>query len=599
MRKKSYFYTVLLFAAACTACARSEPEPAPDLLEGQSACGLTVDEARAFFDNQAQQSTRAAGDDRMLSAFPVSEVVPDWSDSRPSQNERLACVDVPAETGSVFRILRRQPDGTMYAVRAYGKLLVAKSLQTDSLALYMRYVVPDRLYADAYDGDLSDLFANCDARCDYSGLEIYTTLDGALVAVASYYEGELTGRVFLGDPALSATERDRRLRRLMRGVYIHPEMTVKTRMEGDWDFHGWQCFYDSTGTLYYVVNIGGENYATMDFDGVFPPCNNGQVDDSGGGGSGGGGGGSPKDPIGGDNGPGPHPGPGGPGGPDLPGGGGGSGGNGNGDGNGDNDGNDGDGENEDDFVPPPRTIIEPDPPVHRDPLNPGRYFIIDPIPYDPIIFPRPVQPEEPDEPDKPEDPDKEKPCADSLAMEANPLTKMKISDDNGGWKKNIWGKVRKNGLKFHDGIDLSGEQGRTLVYAMFSGKIVKIVSDQPLPDMDGNYPENYQNDKNPAGNRITIESELPDGRVIQVSYWHLDIKENNPYTQSLRWGMKVTAGQVIGVVGRTGNAYNMKAHLHLKTYVVGTDKKEDSVNNPFRYLYTRFDPQSGNITRDC
>ncbi|WP_418983663.1 M23 family metallopeptidase [Alistipes sp.] len=593
MRKKAYFYKPLLLVLTVFAgCVRSDPEPTPDPPEDQPLSGLTVDEARAFFDSRTQQLTRSDGDDRPLSAFPVQEIVPDWSDSSPSQNERLACVDVAAETGSVFRILRRQPDGSMYQVRAYGKLLVVKSRQTDSLALYMRYIVPDRIYADAYDGDLSGLFANCDERCDYSGLEIYTTLDGAIAAVASYYEGELLGRIFMGDPEFSPAERDRRLRRLMKGVFIHPELMARTRMQVEWDFEGKQCFYDSTGALYYVVKIGGDYYATMDFDGVFPPCNNGRIGDDGGGGSSGG-------STGGNTGPG---GPGlpvGPGGPDGPGGGAGGGGGGGGSHNGNGDEDDGESEKGDDDEGdgngklPPRVIKDP-----YNLFNPP--IFIDPIPYNPPDIPQ--DPKDPKEPEKPDDPEKKKPCADSLAMEANPLSEMKISDDNRSWKSNTWGYVRvdKNGNgRFHDGLDLKGVQGETHVYAMFGGTVIKIVSDQPMPDLDGNYPDDYSNDKNPAGNRITIETRLPDGRMIQVSYWHLEVKEKNEYTQKLFFGKEVKAGEIIGVVGRTGNAYNMKAHLHLKTYNVGTNKKEDSVNNPFLYLYTKFDPETGSVVRDC
>ena len=39
-------------------------------------------------------------------------------------------------------------------------------------------------------------------------------------------------------------------------------------------------------------------------------------------------------------------------------------------------------------------------------------------------------------------------------------------------------------------------------------------------------------------------------------------------------------------------------HLHLKTYVKGTER-DDATNNPFGFLYTKFDSEDGNVIRDC
>lgn len=210
--------------------------------------------------------------------FVVENVLPDWEGAEQSSNKRIACVDVPAQTGSEFLIKRRRADETFYGVRAYGKLLVVKSMQTDSLSTYMRYLVPDKIYATFYDGDLSNLFANCEDRGDYCGLELYTTLDGAVVAAARYYEGTLLASVFICDTRMSEFERSWRLRNLLAGVYINRRIVGPTRMTDDWDFGGKTCFYDSRGTLYYVDYIDGVGYATVDVDGTRGPCIDGIED---------------------------------------------------------------------------------------------------------------------------------------------------------------------------------------------------------------------------------------------------------------------------------------------------------------------------------
>ncbi len=289
MQKSCRYFLVCVIAAGLFACVR-EPHEASSGSSPQRASRLSVDEARAFFEKNLPSDVTRASDAVPTGPFVVENVLPDWEGAEQSSNKRIACVDVPAQTGSEFLIKHRRADETFYGVRAYGKLLVVKSMQTDSLSTYMRYLVPDEIYATFYDGDLSNLFANCEDRGDYCGLELYTTLDGAVVAAARYYEGTLLASVFICDTRMSEFERSWRLRNLLAGVYINRRIVGPTRMTDDWDFGGKTCFYDSRGTLYYVDYIDGVGYATVDVDGTRGPCIDGieDVNHSGGGFPGGG-----------------------------------------------------------------------------------------------------------------------------------------------------------------------------------------------------------------------------------------------------------------------------------------------------------------------
>ena len=277
MQKSCRYFLVCVIAAGLFACVR-EPHEASSGSSPQRSSRLSVDEARAFFEKNLSSDVTRASDAVPTGPFVVENVLPDWEGAEQSSNKRIACVDVPAQTGSEFLIKRRRTDGTFYGVRAYGKLLVVKSMQTDSLSTYMRYLVPDEIYATFYDGDLSNLFANCEDRGDYCGLELYTTLDGAVVAGARYYEGTLLASVFICDTRMSEFERSWRLRNLLAGVYINRRIVGPTRMTDDWDFGGKTCFYDSRGTLYYVDYIDGVGYATVDVDGTRGPCIDGIED---------------------------------------------------------------------------------------------------------------------------------------------------------------------------------------------------------------------------------------------------------------------------------------------------------------------------------
>lgn len=573
----SFIYPFFLVIIVLAGCARSEPEHASEQLRPN--VGLTVAEARDFFENNVRRLTRSDGNEEVQGVFAAGEIVPDWSKAEMSANERLKCVDVAAETNSEFRILRRREDGSMYEVRAYGKLLIVKSAETDSLAAFMRYVVPDEIYTDYYDGDLSDLFANCDERLDYCGLEIYTALDGAIVAAASYYEGRLLDRVFLGDERLSRAQRDYRLRYLLRGVFIHRATTGMTR-NSDFDFGGRSCFVDSTGTTYFVKYIDGVGYATMDFDNEFGGCQDGKIVDPGenGGGSGGG---SDGGNTGGDNpGRGTGPGIGGPdpGGPGF--GGGGSGGS-----NGNDNGNETGPKPDLPYNPAPDSVVLIEKPEPQFPRYP--FIWIDPIPFDPItpgIIPEP----DPDEPEEPEEPEEEKPCFDLDSVRANPLMDMKIlGTKNNGVKGGRYGNGR--GRK-HNGIDLVAPIG-TPVYAMFDGEVTKVITkyDPKLPykDYEKIYFGEDVRDYN-AGNRIWIESMTPKGKIL-VKYFHLN-------DACVKKGLTLHRGDIIGHTGATGSACCSESagpHLHIEVYE--NDKRVD----PEEYLYTQFDQDGNIITMDC
>ena len=137
MQKSCRYFLVCVIAAGLFACVR-EPHEASSGSSPQRASRLSVDEARAFFEKNLPSDVTRASDAVPTGPFVVENVLPDWEGAEQSSNKRIACVDVPAQTGSEFLIKRRRADGTFYGVRAYGKLLVVKSMQTDSLSTYMR-----------------------------------------------------------------------------------------------------------------------------------------------------------------------------------------------------------------------------------------------------------------------------------------------------------------------------------------------------------------------------------------------------------------------------------------------------------------------------
>ncbi len=115
------------------------------------------------------------------------------------------------------------------------------------------------------------------------------------------------------------------------------------------------------------------------------------------------------------------------------------------------------------------------------------------------------------------------------------FSKVEVSSEYGMRKHPISGQ-----MKNHNGLDLSSHGQRLPVFATEdAGKVVKV-----------------GNQKEGAGNYVTIEYDRADGTKIQATYMHLSevgVKENDI----------VKAGQTIGVSGNTGGSTGV--HLHFET----------------------------------
>lgn len=158
----------------------------------------------------------------------------------------------------------------------------------------------------------------------------------------------------------------------------------------------------------------------------------------------------------------------------------------------------------------------------------------------------------------------------------NPTVALSSKNNKNGGR---FGPTRTNpdgSPKMHKGIDLSAVPN-TPVYAAFGGEVVRYVS---------SYPPTYFASGS-FGNLVEIRTTLSDGSTYTTLYGHLN-------STSVSVGSTVSAGDQIGVSGRTGNAQKVPfPHVHVQI------RQNGVLVNPEPFLATKFDSQGNSTGRPC
>lgn len=121
-----------------------------------------------------------------------------------------------------------------------------------------------------------------------------------------------------------------------------------------------------------------------------------------------------------------------------------------------------------------------------------------------------------------------------------------------GKKGNAWS------LGYHTGLDLFGNPGTNIV-AVYRGKVVQAIN-------AGSY-----------GNHVVIEHNY-NGLKFYTLYAHMTAG-----SLKVKTGQEVQQGQVLGVIGETGNAFGI--HCHLEVRFPQNVFKSSSLHDPISELY--------------
>lgn len=124
-----------------------------------------------------------------------------------------------------------------------------------------------------------------------------------------------------------------------------------------------------------------------------------------------------------------------------------------------------------------------------------------------------------------------------FSLQTGPAFAFPIRSDVKSNIGSLWGEPRDGGARRHEGIDIFGPR-RAAVVAVADGVISEVSN-------------------NPIGGKVIFLR--PRGSKIRVYYAHLD-------EQLVQEDKQVSAGEVIGLMGNTGNAITTVPHLHFGIY---------------------------------
>ena len=232
---------------------------------GGNGKGLSVEEAKVFFESYVSESASRSGEPeehdngfyirRLM--LPVGDFVPGWDEGLSTDAPSLYSVDVPMQSDFSFRVLRADKgSGKAYQTKCWHKLVVVKEPETGNMGCFIAFFIPDREYALAHGGDIGRVLTNGEEMGDYSGVKIYTTLEGRRVRVNRYENGKKVEGIYID----GASDKEDYIFRMLHSEKIigkvwlqrsRPKSPV-SRGEDDW--------YDDSWDDWYYDELYGDDY---------------------------------------------------------------------------------------------------------------------------------------------------------------------------------------------------------------------------------------------------------------------------------------------------------------------------------------------------
>ena len=201
-------------------------------------------------------STKALGGmTRPTQLFDLGVLAPDWAAAEQCVNGSSLAhnVEAPLTTNFRYRVLQFGPESKRpRKVKAYHELLVASSPGKERSGVFIVFYIATNQYTKWYKGILSQRFTNSGDMKNYSGLKIYTNIEGRIVRINRYEKGRKTAGIFM--PEIKTKEqkeaRNKYVAELFKNIHFQYgiRLAPSTRSGEDdesWDFFDWiSDFYE-------------------------------------------------------------------------------------------------------------------------------------------------------------------------------------------------------------------------------------------------------------------------------------------------------------------------------------------------------------------
>lgn len=232
--------------------------------------GLTIDEAKAFFESQMSITTRA--NNNLRRGLTPGDFTPCWDKVKTSHDEKVSNVDVPILPQYRYKAMRcDMTNGTAraYTVNITQKMVVSKNRSTNKLGQYLVTLIPDRTYYNKNRGDISAKFISCGNKDNFSGWVIYSLPQNRIpIKVEKYSDGKKCIGIVIPAAKGRSQITKQTLMKIMGDIVFAVSQSVQTRSFGEYDsFQDWfeeEVFPDAEDGDYYTMEHDDDGWYLED-----------------------------------------------------------------------------------------------------------------------------------------------------------------------------------------------------------------------------------------------------------------------------------------------------------------------------------------------
>ena len=239
--------------------------------ETPSKLTITKEEALAHIESIGSITRSSSLSIEPVQLLPIGDYEVNMIKAQSSSTENIYSIDIPLKSEYNYYKVKYDSLGDPTYVKLHHKMVLVRDA-SNNINNYILFYIPNDDYTSKGELEYANML-NCGSKDDYSGLMVYTTIDGIPVYIAYYNNGQKVNQVHIPYSATETMEeRVAKLDLLLDGIIFmkvaNPNFRPMARATG-------HEYYDiDGGTIEDVVVIGSNPKQRQDiFDSLFPEHN--------------------------------------------------------------------------------------------------------------------------------------------------------------------------------------------------------------------------------------------------------------------------------------------------------------------------------------